>query len=338
MLPSFGIRVPIQGKPQDTAAFATRVEGSGLEFMWMPDTPLLAGRWRDTYAHLVCSALTTSQLRLGPGVTNPLTRHPVVTASSILTLDDASDGRADLVVGTGYSSAYIIGRKAATRANMKDATILWRSIFQGKPTDLGGLEIELDSPRPNLPIYLAASGPKMLELAGEIADGILIMVGTAPGTVAWALEHIDTGLKRSGRQRKDVRLMLVATTMIDENKARAIDQMRPCAAGLFKNAHAKIYMQTAGLDAPTETPAIPNVYPDLGHAVDWEEAKRVTTFVPDEVVDAVMMVGPASAIAERIQALTELGIDKIWFRDEASYTRPEALLRGLETDVLPRLG
>jgi 5,10-methylenetetrahydromethanopterin reductase len=62
--------------------------------------------------------MTTKTLRLGPGVTNPLTRHPVTTASAILTLDDASSGRADLVAGTGYSSAYIIGKKAATLATM----------------------------------------------------------------------------------------------------------------------------------------------------------------------------------------------------------------------------
>lgn len=334
---SYGLRVPTEGKPQDTGAFATRVEAAGLDFMWMPDTPMLAGRWRDVYAHMTCAAMTTSHLRLGPGVTNPLTRHPIVTASSILTVDEASDGRADLVAGTGYSSAYIIGRKAATRANMRAATDLWRSIFQGNRTELGGLEIELDPPRPHVPIYLAASGPKMLELAGEIADGVLIMVGTAPGTVAWALEHVDIGVKRAGRQRQDVRRMIVATTMVDDDKARAIDQMRPCAAGLFRHTHASIYLRTAGLAVPDELPSYPSVYPDLGHAVDWDEAKRVTSFVPDNAVDAMLMVGPGAEVADRVQALAELDVDAIWFRDEASYTRPEALLKGLEQEVLPRL-
>ena len=332
-----GIRVPIQGRPQDTAAFATRIEDAGLDFMWMPDTPLLAGRWRDTYAHLICSALTTSKIRLGPGVTNPLTRHPVVTASSIITLDETSDGRADLVAGTGYSSAYIIGKKAATRKSMKEATELWRSIFQGKPTQLGGLEIELDVPRPKLPIYLAASGPKMLELAGEIADGVLIMVGTAPGTISWALQHIEIGMQRAGRKREDVRRMLVATTMIDDDKARAIEEMRPCAAGLFKNANARTYMETAGLEPPAEAPPIPNVYPDLGHAVDWEEAKRATAFVPDEVVERVILVGSAQEVADRVQEIAALDLDAVWFRDEASYTRPESLLKGLCDGVLPLL-
>ena len=93
----FGLRVPTQGTPQETGAFAARVEAAGFDFLWMPDTPLLAGRWRDIYVHLTCAALQTARLRLGPGVTNPLTRHLVATASAIVSLDEASEGRADLV-------------------------------------------------------------------------------------------------------------------------------------------------------------------------------------------------------------------------------------------------
>lgn len=335
---SFGLRVPTQGSGQETAAFATRVEGAGMDFMWMPDTPLLAGRWRDVYAHLTCAAMTTRTLRLGPGVTNPLTRHPVTTASILLTLDEISAGRADLVAGTGYSSAYIIGRKAASLATMRQATALWHNIFRGQPTQLGGLEITLPEPHPHLPIYLAASGPKMLALAGEIADGVLMHVGAAPGTVAWALEQVNAGMQRAGRQRHEVRRIVVVPAMVDDNKARAIDHMRPCAAGFYRHPHARTLMQAAGLTAPPELPgALPRPYPDLGHAVDWQEAKRVSAFVADATVEAMLFVGSGAAIAEKVQALAALDIDAIWWRDEASYTRPEALLQGLEKAVFPRL-
>ena len=125
--------------------------------------------------------------------------------------------------------------------------------------------------------------------------------------------------------------------MVDDNKARAIEHMRPCAAGLFRHTHAAAYLETAGLAVPDEIPSYPRVYPDLGHAVDWDEAKRVTSFVPDAAVDAMIMVGSGAEIADRVQALAALDVDAIWFRDEASYTRPEALLKGLEQEVLPRL-
>jgi 5,10-methylenetetrahydromethanopterin reductase len=333
----FGIRVPTQGTPQETGTFAARVEAAGFDFMWMPDTPLLAGRWRDIYVHLTCAALQTERLRLGPGVTNPLTRHPIATASAILSLDEASNGRADLVAGSGYSSAYIIGRKAATLATMRRSTELWRSIFQGQVTELGGLEIELVPPRPDLPLYLAATGPKMLQLAGEIADGVLIMVGASPGTVSWALEQVDIGMQRAGRQRHEVQRMLVVTARVEADKARAIEQMRPCAAGLYRHAHASTLLARAGLAAPPDLPTYPRPYPDLQHAVDWKEARRATSFVPDEAVEALVALGPADDVAQRAKALMALDIDAIWWRDEASYERPEALMQALSQDVLPQL-
>jgi 5,10-methylenetetrahydromethanopterin reductase len=333
----FGIRVPTQGTPQETGAYAAKVEAAGFDFLWMPDTPLLAGRWRDVYVHLTCAALNTSRLHLGPGVTNPLTRHPVATASAILSLDEASQGRAELVVGTGYSSAYIIGRKAATRASMRQATDLWRSIFQGRTTELGGLEINLTPPRPQLPIYLAATGPKMLQLAGEIADGVLIQVGAAPGTVAWALEQVEIGMQRAGRQRHEVARLLVITARVDADKPRALDHMRPSAAGMYRHQHAKILLATAGLSVPASLPAYPRPYPDLSHAVDWEEAKRATTFVPDEAVEALLAVGSAEEIIERVRALAALDIDAIWWRDEGSYAHPVDLAEALSQEVLPHV-
>jgi 5,10-methylenetetrahydromethanopterin reductase len=333
----FGLRVPTQGTAQETGTFAAQVEAAGFDFLWMPDTPLLAGRWRDIYVHLTCAALRTSRLRLGPGVTNPLTRHPVATASAILSLDEASEGRADLVAGSGYSSAYIIGRQAATLAAMRQATELWRSIFQGQQTELGGLEIRLTPPRPQLPIYLAATGPRMLQLAGEIADGVLIMVGAAPGTVAWALSQIDLGMQRAGRQRHEVQRILVLTACVDTDKARAIEQMRPCAAGLYRHRHAATLLQAAGLTAPAALPSYPRLYPDLQHAVDWEAAKRAVAFVPDEAVEALVAVGSGTEVVARAQALMALDIDAIWWRDEASYTRPEALMQALAHEVLPHL-
>jgi 5,10-methylenetetrahydromethanopterin reductase len=333
----FGIRVPTVGTPRDTAAYAGEVEAAGFDFMWMPDTPLLAGLWRDVYMHLGAAALSTSKLRLGPGVTNPLTRHSLTTASVMATLDDASDGRADLVVGTGYSSAYIIGRKAATLANMRDSVALWRGIYGGELTELGGLEITVDPPYPQLPIIMAATGPKMLALAGRIADGVLIHVGAAPGAVAWALGHIEAGMAEAGRARGDVQRILVITARVDEDRERAIEHMRPCAAGLCRHRHADILFGSAGVEVPKVPADYVDPYPDLGHAVDWDEARRVSSYVPDTAVEACIALGSGAEVAERVRALDALDIDAIWWRDEATWSRPDALMKGLVDEVFPKL-
>ena len=330
----FGLRVPTVGMPTDTAAYAAGVEAAGFDFMWVPDTPLLAGRWRDVYMHLGAAAGSTDRMRLGPGVTNPLTRHPLTTASAIATLDDASGGRADLVAGTGYSSAYIIGRRAATLADMREATALWRGLLGGAPTDPGASETVIDRPNAELPIVLAATGPRMLALAGEIADGVLIHVGAAPGAVAWALERIDAGMAAAGRAREEVRRILVVTACIDEDRERAIEHMRPCAAGLCRHRHADVFFP--GIEIPARPADYVEPYPDLGHAVDWDAAKRATSYVPDAAVEACVALGSADEIAERVQTLAALDIDAIWWRDEATWTRPDTLMERLSAEVLPR--
>ena len=330
----FGLRVPTVGAPADTAGYAAEVEAAGFDFMWTPDTPLLAGRWRDVYMHLGAAAERTERIRLGPGVTNPLTRHPLTTASAIATLDDVSGGRADLVAGTGYSSAYIIGRKAATLADMREATALWRGLLGGQPTDPGGSETVIDRPNADLPIILAATGPRMLALAGEIADGVLIHVGAAPEAVAWALARVEAGMDAAGRAREEVRRIVVVTACIDDDRERAIDRMRPCAAGLCRHRHADMFFP--GIEIPARPADYVEPYPDLGHAVDWDAAKQATAYVPDAAVEACVALGSPDEVAERVRALAALDIDAIWWRDEATWTRPDTLMERLAAEVLPR--
>lgn len=331
----FGLRVPTVGTPAETAAYASRVEQAGFDFMWMPDTPLLAGRWRDVYMHLGAAAERTDRLRLGPGVTNPLTRHPLTTASAVATLADASGGRADLVAGTGYSSAYIIGRKAATRAAMREATALWHSLFSGAPTELPGSAATLDPAYGDLPVILAASGPEMLALAGEIADGVLIHVGASPDAVAWALGRVETGMARAGRSRADVQRIVVVTACITEDRAWGVEQMRPCAASLCRHRHADLLF--GGVAVPPAPAGQVQPYPDLGHAVDWDEARRASAFVPDAAVEASIAIGTAKCVIERARTLAALDIDAIWWRDEATWSRPDTLMQRLAADVLPTL-
>jgi 5,10-methylenetetrahydromethanopterin reductase len=220
---------------------------------------------------------------------------------------------------------------------MREAAALWRSIFTGERTQLGGLEIELDPPRAHIPIIMAASGPKALQTAGEVADGVLIMVGAHPGCVEWALENVNAGIAKAGRSASDVKKTLVITACVDDDRQRAIDTMRPCVGNLCRHRFVGELFDRAGLTPPPVPDNIPQPYPDLGHAIDWEEAKRATAWIPDDVVAAMNALGSGAEVAERVQALSALDIDAIWWRDHGTWTHPEALRQGLVNAVFPRL-
>ena len=122
------------------------------------------------------------------------------------------------------------------------------------------------------------------------------------------------------------------------DKPRAIERMRPCAASLYRHRFAPTLLERAGLEVPDKLPPQPEVYPDLHHAVDWDAAVRACQFVPDQAVEAMVVLGSGREICERAQALAELDVDAIWWRDEGSYAPPEALMSALERDVLPHFG
>jgi hypothetical protein len=113
--------------------------------------------------------------------------------------------------------------------------------------------------------------------------------------------------------------------------------MRPCAASIYGHAASRTLLERAGRAIPAAVPRVAHPYPDLGHAVDWEAAKRAVEFVPDEAVETMVALGPAEAVADQVRSLERLGLDAIWFRDEQSYARPDRLLAALAEEVLPRL-
>ncbi len=196
----FGLRVPTVGAPQDTAAYAAEVEAAGFDFMWVPDTPLLAGRWRDVYMHLGAAAERTDAARprrhqpADPPPAHHGKRHR--NARRRIRRAGGPCGRHRLQLRLHHRA------QGSDAANMREATALWRGLLGGQPTDPGGSETVLDRPNADLPIILAATGPRMLALAGEIADGVLIHVGAAPEAVAWALERIDAGMAAAGRRER----------------------------------------------------------------------------------------------------------------------------------------
>jgi 5,10-methylenetetrahydromethanopterin reductase len=160
-------------------------EAAGLGGIWVGDSPVL---WRELYVVLGPAAERTGRIRLGPAVTNPISRHPSVTASALMTLQELSGGRAALGLGLGASAVRTVGARPARLAELERAVAEIRTYWAGGEDGLG-----FGAGQPPIPLLLGASGPRMLELAGRIGDGCLAVVGLHPRRLEAARARLAAG-------------------------------------------------------------------------------------------------------------------------------------------------
>jgi 5,10-methylenetetrahydromethanopterin reductase len=170
---SYGVgRFPTEPLPE-MIRLARLSEALGFRHLWIGDSHLI---WRKANINLAAMALHTSRVTLGTAVTNPVTRHPAVTASAVATLDEAAPGRVILGIGLGGSAVETMGMKPSRLAAFEKTVHRMRALLAGEEVafERGSLHLKHPPPR-QIPIYVAASGPKMLELAGRIAEGVVLL-------------------------------------------------------------------------------------------------------------------------------------------------------------------
>ena len=317
------------------------IEAAGFDGAGILDSQMLS---RDTFVVLGQAATSTSRITLFPAVTNPFTRHASVLASAMQTVEELAPGRVKLVIGTGYTSASTIGRKPATLAEMRACITTVRALLNGESVSFDGTPGRLGyAAKRRIPIVMAASGPKAIELAGEIADGALLLVGFNRGIVEKALDHLERGAKRAGRRLEDLEITWAVRVGMAATTAEARRLARPTAVhwGILRwGGH---WVEPAGLRLPKlEIPdAVWKIYPDLSHAHDWEEAIGATSFVPDDVVgqlcDAIGLVGTPTDCAARIVEMTKLGVRNLYLMPLLTFGLPEPEIAAFRDVVFPRL-
>ncbi len=335
------MRVPGTAPMPDLMKLIQSVEAGGFDGAGILDSQLLC---RDTFVTLGQAATHTSRLTLFPAVTNPFSRHASVLAGAMQTVEELAPGRVKFVIGTGYTSASTIGRKPATLAEMRACIATVKTLLAGASADFGGTpgRLAYASQRP-IPVLMAASGPKAIEVAGEIADGVLLLVGFNQGIVATALGYLERGARRAGRRIEDLEIIWAVRVGTAATTAEARRMARPTAVhwGILRwGGH---WLGPAGLRLPKfDIPeAVGKVYPDLSHAHDWEEAIAATAFVADEVIgqlcDALGLVGTAEDCADRIAAMTKLGVRNLYLMPFQTFAPPEPEVRAFRDVVFPRL-
>jgi 5,10-methylenetetrahydromethanopterin reductase len=313
---------------------AQEAEESGCDGVWVPDERF----FRDTYVVLAAVAASTRRVRLGPCVTDPFSRHPALTAMAIGTINEISGGRAVLGIGTGISgfSALGITPKRVVRA-IREAIGVIRALLREGTADVSG-EIftfhgRLDFQAHPVPIFIAGRGPKVLELAGEIGDGVILGSLASPGGIAYAEARLAAGAARAGRDPVGVDRMIWLHTYVHEDGQIARSSARRIIISVLQSSRDII----GALDVAVP-PALARLIDEAPYGYHWNAPPEALALVPDALVDAFTASGTPDQVTAAVTRLRRSGIRHVAFRLWASQgQRPADVQRLVLDQVLPRL-
>jgi 5,10-methylenetetrahydromethanopterin reductase len=301
-VPRFGLNRFDSRSVEAFVADARRAEALGWDAVLQPDSQL---RRRDTYVLLAAAARATERVVLGTLLANPINRHPTVTASSIATVDELAPGRTLLGWGVGDTAVRLAGLRPARVKELEESTRLMRALLDGHAVEVGAARpAHLPHHRP-VPIWIAAGGPRTLRMAGGVADGVFVRVGTHRANLARTIEAIRAGAAEAGRDPAGVRVGAIFHTVLVDDPDRALLMGKSMAAGYYEYSPALFEGPGFAWEGPDpETlKRAQQVWPDFHHAPDLEASGRVVDFLPKEVADAFCLRGGPADIVEQLVAI-----------------------------------
>jgi probable F420-dependent oxidoreductase len=285
----------------------------------------------EPYPLLTLMATNTERMRLGTCVTNPATRDLTITASLFATLNLISGGRMELGIGRGDSSRRVMGKKPVSWSQLEAAVQEFRDLTSGKEVQHDGQATRLTwagrSPR----VWIAGYGPKVLHMAGRVADGIILQFAD-PALIDWCMGFVREGARAAGRDIGRIEVMAAAPVWVSDDLPVARERVRWFPA-LVSNHVMDLIRQYKPEDLP---PALTSYVQDRGR-YDYQHHCEVESdnanFVSDEVVDRFCLLGSAKAHHERLRALANVGVTQ--FNIYLMCGEEEETLDIYEKDVLP---
>jgi 5,10-methylenetetrahydromethanopterin reductase len=317
---------------------AQLAEALGFDTVWITDSHLVC---RELWVTLTACALGTKRIRLGPGVTVPHTRHWSVAASAIATLDELAPGRVVLGIGTGGSSAETMGvsvQRAARIATLETMTTSIRRLLAGATAPLdSGVDSRLawlDGSH-SVPLFVAGSGPRMLEAAGRLGDGTIMYTGTDPAVLRAGLECVARGAAQVRRRLTEHPVLLWTPTAVDRDRALARDHVRGRVASAMRHPLPVVL-------SPEDQAAVRRLrdaYDSYQHAT---AASRHRELVPDRFVDMLALAGDPAEVLEqvgRVRSVPEITRIIILPQNPGQgFIERETVLRMFAEQVMARLG
>jgi probable F420-dependent oxidoreductase len=289
---------------------ARQAEMHGFSHVWTFDSHLL---WQEPYVIYSQILAATRKVIVGPMVTNPATRDWTVTASLFATLNDMFGNRTVCGIGRGDSAVRVLNGKPTTLATLGESIHVIRELANGRAVEINGSTLRFpwgaDS---RLPVWVAAYGPKALELTGRVADGFILQLAD-PTIAEWTVNAVRHAAEDAGRDPAEITICVAAPAYVGDGSADIAHQRDQCRwfGGMVGN-HVADLVTRYGEDAGV--PAALTDYIKTRQGYDYNQHGRAgnthADFVPDDVIDRFCLLGDASHQIERLQELKALGVDQ----------------------------
>jgi len=312
-------------------SLARLAERSGFTYGWVFDSHVL---WKEPYVLLTLMAQNTEHLRLGTCVTNPATREPSVTASTLAVLQLLSKGRMDLGIGRGDSARRVLGKPPTTLAILEEATQVIRDLCEGREVTYEGATLHLDwcDATYRLPVWIAAYGPKALELTGRVADGAIIQLAD-PSLVGWCVGLLRQGARAAGRDPNEVSVMAAAPAHLGDRR-RALDAVRWFPA-LVSNHVVDLVKRYGEQGLPADLTSYVRDRPGYDYRHHAESGSSNAAFVDDESVERFCVIGAVEEHIAKLRSLAAVGVGQ--FNIYLMSGDEEEILETYGRDIIPAL-
>ena len=329
------------GVPGFAAKRAVELEAEGWTGMGIVDSQCLSG---DVYVAAALAGAATSRLRLATAVTNPVTRHPATAAAAAASVQAETGGRFVLGIGRGDSALAYLGLAPAPPAHFERYLErlqgylrreevpfdLETDLVNGmRPADTLHMDRAPTSSRlrwlrdgnPKVPVDVAASGPRVIEIGARLADAITFAVGVDPPRLRWAIDHARQARRAAGLDPATLRFGTYVPLFVDDDRDRAREALRGGVGSYarFSVMHGRV---TGPVDE-SQRETLTRVHRAYDMHAHFAHGSAQSQQLTPEVIDAFSIAGPVSYCLERLHELRELGLTRFYITGPGRGADPE---------------
>ncbi len=307
MTVEFAMSHSTERPPAEFIDLIKTTERAGFDSVWITDSGL---QGRDCYPYLTLCALNSHKLIIGTGVTNLLSRHVGITSNAINSIDELSNGRAILGISAGgpWNLAELGLRAPVPSGFFLEKALQIKKLLEGETVTFSGAKgpAKLSFGRiRRVPLYVAATGPKMLEISGEIADGVIVSTGVNSKCIEFAKKKIEEGAKKSKRDPQKIKLVNWTFCGLAKDRKAAVDSVRPLA--MWSPA---LYPFLAEI-ADSSTKDLKLIKEASLNKHDFVKMTQITKMLSEEFILKFGIAGTTDQCIEQLKDLSKTGVHQI---------------------------